>query len=452
MRSITTKLILAFLVVSLASLSVMALLARWNTSQEFNTFIFNRNRTQVVTVLEDYYHAQGSWQGLSPEFMMMNHSGLPMNMEMGHSLPMGLILTDTSGMIIIGGGNARPGDTLPAAQLAGGIPLSDNGSTVGYLLLGRNTFQSNPQELAFIQRTGRLLVFTSLGSALFALLLGILLAWSLTRPIQELIHATQTISRGSLGGQVPVRGRDELSRLAASFNNMSSDLERSTRARRQMTADIAHELRTPLSLIIGQAEAVHDGVLPASLENFEIIREEADRLEKLVEDLRTLSLADAGELSINRQPMQPGRLLEEVTSMFQRQLAQKDIRLDLDVKPGLPSLNVDPGRMTQVFTNILDNALRYTPQGGSLHLSAAQAPDGVTLSVTDSGPGLPEAELERIFDRLYRADPSRQHGNGGSGLGLAIARSIVELHGGHITARSQEGQGLTVQVWLPIPA
>jgi signal transduction histidine kinase len=215
-----------------------------------------------------------------------------------------------------------------------------------------------------------------------------------------------------------------------------------------MTADIAHELRTPLSLIIGHAEAVHDGVLPPSKENFEIIREEAARLEHLVEDLRTLSLADAGELSINVQTIEPGRLLQEVASTYQVQVQKKNIKLDVDITSPLPTLEVDPGRMTQVLTNILDNAIRHTPENGHITLAAKHVNDRVELSIQDSGPGLSPEDAEQIFERFYRADASRQREDGGSGLGLAIAKSIVQAHNGQLSAESESGKGLKVIITL----
>jgi signal transduction histidine kinase len=230
---------------------------------------------------------------------------------------------------------------------------------------------------------------------------------------------------------------------------MSTELSRSVNARKQMTADIAHELRTPLSLILGHAEAVHDGVLPPSKENFEIIREEAARLENLVNDLRTLSLADAGELSIVPQTVEPAALLQEVASLFQYQTQKKNIALELDIASPLPPLEVDPGRMTQVLTNILDNATRHTPKGGRILLSARQAGDMVELAIQDSGPGLPKEETERIFERFYRADASRRRDDGGSGLGLAIAKSIALAHNGQLSAESEPGKGLRISILLP---
>jgi signal transduction histidine kinase len=198
-------------------------------------------------------------------------------------------------------------------------------------------------------------------------------------------------------------------------------------------------------------------VLPPTAENFEIIREEATRLEHLVNDLRTLSLADAGELTINLQVIEPERLVNEVAAIFQYETRRKNISLDVDIASPLPTIEVDPGRMTQVLTNILDNATRHTPEGGRILLSARQAADNVELSVQDSGPGVPADVLERIFERFYRTDTSRQRDGdtGGSGLGLAIAKSIVQAHGGQLSAESDmapvggPGQGLKIIISLP---
>ena len=447
MRSVIVKLILSFLVVSLASVSMIAIMARWNTQQEFSNFVFDRNSSEMVSVLSEYYRIQETWDGVSPSIFVDNFNP---NFYPGGRRQPNFTLVDVSGMIIVEGPGYHLGEIVPDAELALGQPISIDNVIVGTLLVGRDTFQVNPMEEHFIQRTGSLLFFSAISAAALALILGILLAYSITRPIHELIEATQAISQGNLGGQVRVRGRDEMSRLAISFNKMSADLARSTHARRQMTADIAHELRTPLSLIIGQAEAVHDGVLPATLENFEIIREEADRLEKLVDDLRILSLADAGELAISLQPVPPHKLVSEVTSLYQSRLEEKRISFQLVLDKNLPDISIDPGRMTQVLTNIIDNAVRFTPENGTITLSVHHEAGQVEIAVQDSGPGVPEADLERIFDRLYRVDAARQHEDNGSGLGLTIAKSIVEMHGGQIAAINPPGGGLTIRILLPI--
>jgi signal transduction histidine kinase len=256
------------------------------------------------------------------------------------------------------------------------------------------------------------------------------------------------IAQGELGHQVPVRRKDELGELAASFNQMSADLERSTELRRQMTADIAHELRTPLSLILGYTEALSDGKLEGTPETFDIVHDEAQHLNRLVDDLRTLSLADAGELSLNRRPVCPQTLLQRVATAYAAQARAKDVSLCVEAESDVADVDVDPDRMAQVLGNLVSNAMRHTPAGGGIALSAEELRDAVALTVSDSGVGIAPEHLPHIFDRFYRGDESRYQENGESGLGLAIAKSIVEAHGGKISVASAPGSGTTVTVQL----
>ena len=452
MRSISTKLILAFLSIGIISVASIFITARWNTRQEFIRFLTDQNRTDIVAQLTDYYEEKGSWEGAEIIWYqpgMMHQPGGGMG---GPNRGMPFTLTNEQGTVLIRNEHYRPGDHVPSADLRNGIAITEDGRVVGILVPMSMPFEGQPRELEFIERINLTLLYGALIGAVIALLLGIFLSRTLTRPIRELTRATHAVSEGDLTQQVPVRSKDELGELAQAFNKMSSELLRSVNARRQMTADIAHELRTPLSLMLGHAEAVHDGVLPPTHENFEIIREEATRLENLVNDLRTLSLADAGELSIQVQTVEPQRLIHEVSSLYQFQAQKKNISFDLDIAANLPLIEVDPGRITQVLTNILDNALRHTPEGGRILLAGQEAWDMVELSVQDNGPGLNMEDIDRIFERFYRADASRQRDGeilGGSGLGLAIARSIVQAHGGQLSAESEPGAGLKIRIQLP---
>lgn len=454
MRSISTRLIIAFLSIGVVSVAVIFITARWNTRQEFIRFLSDQNQSNIFTNLSMYHQETGSWDGVEYIFSQNNRPAPGMGMGQGQG-PRGMdmmqpfTLTDQNGVVIVSNDRFRAGEKLPKEDLELGVSIKENDEVVGILVPLRVPYQGSQRELEFIERTNLILFYGALIGAVVALFLGIFLSRTITRPIRELTDATHAMSQGDLSQQVPVRTRDELGELATAFNKMSSELSRSIDARKQMTADIAHELRTPLSLILGHAEAVHDGVLPPSEENFEIIREEATRLEHLVDDLRTLSLADAGELSIIPQNLDPGRLLQEIASLYQYQMQRRNISLELDIDSHLPALEVDPGRITQVITNILDNAARHTPDGGRIVLSARQTQGRVELAIQDSGPGLPPDETNRIFERFYRADPSRQREDGGSGLGLAIAKSIVQAHNGQISAESEPGEGLKVIISLP---
>ncbi len=274
------------------------------------------------------------------------------------------------------------------------------------------------------------------------------MAYTLTRSIRELTEATNDIARGNLGRQVKVRSRDEMGDLASSFNKMSQDLARATQMRRQMTADIAHDLRSPLSVISGYTEALSDGKLCGSPEIYEILYQETLYLKRLIDDLRELSLADSGELPLCLQPVQPRALLEQAATRQAVAAQQKEISLRLEDMPDIPLIQADYERLAQVLDNLINNALRYTPAQGEIILSARVAGDHVQMHVQDSGSGISPEDLPHIFDRFYRGDKSRQ-GNGESGLGLAIARSLVEAHGGTISAKSQPGQGTIFTISLP---
>jgi two-component system, OmpR family, sensor histidine kinase BaeS len=336
-------------------------------------------------------------------------------------------------------------------ERAHSTPIEVDGKIVGWLSGdggGRRPGMGTP-EADLLARITQAITYSAVGAATIALLLALLLARTLTQPIRELTAATQVVARGALGQQVAVRSRDELGTLAASFNRMSSDLAQASTLRRQMTADIAHDLRTPLSVILGYTEALRDGKLPGTEDVYETMHIEAQHLQHLIDDLRTLSLADAGELPLMRQPMTPRALLQRAGAAYSAQAQAQHVTLAVQAAADGAEVDVDPERMAQVLGNLLGNALRYTPAGGTITLTAESAGGMVHLLVADTGAGIAAGDLPHIFERFYRADRSRQQENGSSGLGLAIAKSIVEAHGGTITVTSAVGQGTTFTISLP---
>jgi signal transduction histidine kinase len=447
MRSITVKLLLAFLVISMLSVVLIVLSARWMTEREFRSYLFDQNRTNIISALADYYSKNGSWDGVENALRVQEGPPFPRGIEGSKQF---FTLVDNSNRVVLAGPGDHIGDLLQQSDIENGIPIEENGVIVGSMVTRQPTIPVNPAETAFLDRIKQIYMLSAVGVIALALFLAFLLSRTLTRPIRELTTATRAVSAGDLAQEVPVRSRDELGQLAASFNQMNAKLAQSLNLRRQMTADIAHELRTPISVILGHAEGVHDGVLAPSLETFEIVRDEASRLEQLVEDLRTLSRADADELPIERQPIALATLLEDVRAAHTHRSEQKNISLIIQIAPDLPEIVVDPGRMMQVLSNLMDNALHYTSEGGRISLSAQVVDEKLEIRVQDSGPGIAEGELDRIFDRFYRSDPSRQRDEGGSGLGLAIARAIVEKHNGRIWAESKPGEGTTIVIHLPI--
>jgi len=447
MRSITFKLLIAFLAISVLSVVLIVLSARGLTENEFRTYLFNQNRSNILTSLSSYYTHNGSWAGVSAALVTPGPTPPLRGVDQGRSF---FTLVDTNSRVVLAGIGDHIGDILPQSDVSQGLPVKVNGITVGVMVTRQPVIRANPADTAFLDRVRQIFLVSALGVIALGVLLALLLSRTLTRPIRDLITATRAISAGKLPYEVPVRSHDELGELAASFNRMNAELAHSTDLRRQMTADVAHELRTPVSVILGHAEAVHDGVLAPSLETFEIIRDEAGRLGKLIEDLRTLSRADAGELPMEGQPLAPGKLLEDVCSTHRHHAEQKQITLQAQVPPDLPEISADPDRMIQVLNNLVENALSYTPESGAVLLSAQVVGAMLEIRVQDSGPGIAEEELDRVFERFYRSDPSRHHNENGSGLGLAIARSIIEKHDGRIWAESKLGAGTTMVIQLPI--
>jgi signal transduction histidine kinase len=258
------------------------------------------------------------------------------------------------------------------------------------------------------------------------------------------------MARGDLLQQVPVRTQDELGELATAFNQMSADLARANQYRRQMTADIAHDLRTPLTVLSGYLEAMEDGTLTPTPARFQMMQQEVDALNRLVVDLRTLSLADSGELTLQKEPVLIGDLLTQVEAAFAHRAAQQDVTIRLATAVSSPPMPLDPTRMRQALGNLVSNALRHTPVGGTITLATQLLANGrLAITVTDTGAGIPPADLPYIFDRFYRGDKSRQEGEGESGLGLAIVKSLVTAHEGQIIVDSTVGVGTTFTITLP---
>ncbi len=269
-------------------------------------------------------------------------------------------------------------------------------------------------------------------------------------PLADLMAAADAVADGDLSVRVPEGGRGDMARLTARFNRMTAELERAEQSRRNLTADVAHELRTPLHIIQGNLEGVLDGVYEPTREHVAALLDETRVLSRLVEDLQTLSLAEAGQLPLHRRLVPAVDLLEDAATRFVG--AAADAGVMLKVLPGDASLvvDVDADRLDQALSNLVANALRHTPAGGRITLAARSADDGVVLEVADTGTGIDAADLPFVFDRFWRGDRARGR-HGGAGLGLPIARRLVEAHGGAIEAKSEPGAGTTFTIWLPAP-
>jgi signal transduction histidine kinase len=282
-----------------------------------------------------------------------------------------------------------------------------------------------------------------------ALLVTFILSRRILAPVEALSYAARQLGQGDFSQRVSVKDKGEMGEFAQTFNSMAGNLERAEKIQRTMVADIAHELRTPLSNIMGYLEAISDGVIKPDADVIHSIDEEAALLSRLVNDLQELGLAETGELKLERQVQDVSKVIKHSVVAEQPQAMVKGLSLAIDLPAGLPAVNIDSQRISQVLRNLLNNAVAHTAEG-SITVSARQQDKWVEISVADTGEGIPEKELPEIFERFYRVDKSRTRATGGSGLGLTIARRLVEAHGGSIEAYSEEGKGSRFTFTLPV--
>ncbi len=285
-------------------------------------------------------------------------------------------------------------------------------------------------------------------SMVLAIGLALLLARRISQPIHLVSAAAAKVAQGDLSARAKVAGQDEFGKLAQNFNQMAHGLEQQELARRSLFADIAHELRTPLTAMKARLEALEDGVMPLNLEAIGRLSGQTRLLERLVEDLRLLSLADAGVLTLELHQADVSNVARDALEHFRARAKAKDVRLELQVAQPI-LLPLDVSRMQQAIGNLLENALAHTPEGGTVSLSVKKSANHAEIIISDTGSGIPADALERIFERLYRADASRNRSTGGSGLGLTIVKTIIELHGGTVTAANRPEGGAVFTLTLP---
>ncbi len=509
MRSIRTKLTLIIVATSVLAVALVGVSARWITHRQFNTFRLEQTRSAFIDAATTYYQDHGSWAGAETALQREIYRilGVPGS---DHARPDGVppdgnppasatpspgataprqpvpntsvrgapatatpalsraaptfgvdggandrferrnpfALANPEGVAVIGNHRWSQGATIPGRVLARGTPVMLDGTRIGTV-----TYEAPPElrtlERIYLRRTGQAIFYAAIAAAALALLIGVLATRLLTRPIRDLTGAIGKMRGGALEQSVPIRSQDELGEMARAFNDMSADVARGQRMREQMTADIAHDLRTPLSVLTGYLEGIREGVLDADDATVDTMYGEAVQLQHLVEDLRTLSMADAGRLRLQRETVSATELLQGARQAFLPLAEHAGVVLEIQVAEPAPQLEVDPSRVRQVLANLIGNALQHTSAGGHVQLGARLEGGEAVLSVTDDGVGIPAEALPHIFERFYRVDASRSEGGSGSGLGLPIARSLVEAHGGTITAESEPGRGSTVTVRLP---
>lgn len=476
MRSLTWKITLALIATSLLGVGFVAFFAGAFTRDRFDELRLAEERARFLTVATNYYETTGTLDGLSDIFQPVSddfsseedaeaaeepRNGRGENRQtQGNNYSWGraeyevsmvqFFLADADGEAVTRAPGINLGTTLPESVLRKGEPFTIDGEVVGTLVEVPQPPTRNDLEQQFFDEVNRGLVQAAIGVVLAASLVGITFARRLTTPLRQLTFALRSMEEGKLEQRVETRSSDEIGELIKSFNRMSAELSRANQLRRQMTADIAHDLRTPLSVIAGYLEALSDGTLPPTPERFNTLHNEATLLQRLVEDLRTLSLADAGELVLQKQEIDVQEFIEDVHRFYEPHAKEEAITLRTDIAPNLPTIQGDRMRLGQILGNLISNAIRHTPAEGVIALGAAREGESLQIWVQDTGEGIAPEKLIHVFDRLYRVDESRTQSSGQTGLGLAITRALVEAHGGTIRAESKVDKGTKMILSLPI--
>ena len=451
------------------SVGLMAYLTNLSTTREFRQYVSQGNTMYIQRVadrLGQFYAQEQSWTGIQNTLAGM----LRATSER-------LVISDNTGVIVGDTTKDWLGENARELGLAGGNSITVSGQKVGELHLlvasgvgmggGHMGGQGNPNspmldeaEQDFLSRVNNSLWVAGIIAVAVALLLDLLLTRQITRPIRALITGARNISKGDLSYRVKVSSKDEFGELAESFNTMASSLDRNEQSRRQLAADITHELRTPLTIIEGTVDGILDGVFKPDQQHLGSIKEQTALLNRLIADLRDLSLAESGQLKLELTPTDLVELIYRKLSQAEVRAQEKGVQLKTDFTVAVPEVEVDSARIEQVIANLLSNAIRHTPSGGSITISTGTVNSNsshqitspnIIISVADTGEGIAPEHLPYVFERFYRVGSSRARVEGGTGLGLAIVKQMVEAHGGKVWVESEMGEGSTFHIALPLP-
>jgi two-component system, OmpR family, sensor kinase len=465
MKRLRVQMTLAFMLVAAVAVGTIAVLVMRTTDTQFRRYVTHSGMQASGSGLEQlvaYYQEQGSWDGVenllaravvlgpqSPAGVLPASGGRPAP----GGTRLDVILADAGGKVVYDSAGQATGDRLRATDRAQALAITAPGSEdlLGYLLLSLPGAwdRLGALEQQFLQRVQRILIIGATLAVGAGLALGALLSRNLTAPLQRLARAARAVAAGDLGQQVQLEGSAEMHEVAQAFNDMTTALGQSERQRKNMVADVAHELRTPLAVVQGNLRAILDDVYPLEKSEISRLYDESRLLGRLVDDLRELALADAGQLRLHLRPTAIGATIQKTVDSLAPAAGAGDVTLTAQLPGDLPPMQADPDRVAQVLRNLLLNALRHTPPGGAVTASAARHQGGLRVVVADTGEGIAPADLPHVFERFWRADPARAS-TGSAGLGLSVAQSLVEAHGGRIWVDSTPGQGTTFTFTLPI--
>jgi signal transduction histidine kinase len=460
MNRLWVRLTFAFVVVAMIGIGLASLLANLAIDNEFRSFVGQTEATlqnsDLVTKLTNYYEEQHSWINVGSILTPTQPHGGPDAQASGpppdrFGPPLSLIVADSTGTIVFDSGRRRVNDALSQGERAAATALQQQDQTVGYLVFTPGPVMTlRPTEQFFIDQVRQNLLLAALIASAIGAALGLLLSRTLTRPLDRLASAARAIAAKDLTQRVEPAGTIEVANVAHAFNDMAASLQKSEELRRNLVADVAHELRTPLSVMQGTLTAQLDGVFPLDLSETAKLYDETRLLSRLVDDLRELAQVEAGQLPLNLGAIDLKRVIASTVGAFEGVASEKQIALHAEAADRLPLVQADSERVAQVLRVLISNALRHTPAHGTITIAAIFMTDQVEVSVRDTGDGIAAAERPYVFERFWRGDKSRARESGGSGLGLAIAKQLIEAQGGSIGVESTIGQGSRFWFKLPI--
>jgi two-component system sensor histidine kinase BaeS len=456
------RLSLAFLLVAWLAIAAVALIVRGATEDSFRQYIQDRESDTLQGVsaseLEAFYAENGSWAGV--ETLLPGPKGQGQGQGQGQGGSGGqqgrgrgatVIIADQNNMVVASNDQTLLGTHLDAGAYPKSIPLVVNDEQVGVLVQETpSTVALGQAETDFLSRMTDNFIIAAAGVALLAVVVGVALSWQITRPLRKLTVAVEDLKAGQLGRQVTVFGSSEINELSAAFNTMSHDLAAGETLRKHMAASIAHELRTPVSVLRGHLEAMLDGVFPLDAQHLAIAYDQTIHLARLVEDVRLMTRAEAGQLPLKKVSASPSDLIIRAVEQFRPLAVDASVELVAHHAADLPPVSVDEDRVQQILSNLLANALRHTPEDGRITVTATQGAQEIVVEIQNSGSSLTPDQRAHVFDPFWRTEDARTRDSGGTGLGLAIVRQLVMLHGGRIWVESDlESDQTTFAFTLP---
>lgn len=454
--SVRSKLMAAFLFISLLTALFIYVLVILTSEQRIQTLTRDYQMQEMSQEVQHWYAAEGDWQGFADYFKQLHpprparqwpakQSAQESELPQGVSRRHGLVAAD--GKALLRYLNYQPGETVARVYLAKATPVSYQGQTIAWIIPPDVVGLSLDSEMqVFFDNFLQILQWAVVVAVLVSVLLGLLLARLLLKPVESLNRAAQSIARGNLAQSIPVYADDEIGDLSHAFNKMSQDLFNADKQRRQLTADITHDLGTPVQVISGYIEMAQDGALDLDASRIDTIATELVHVQRLLKDMSLLSETDAKTLSLQMAKTDVGAVLQRVVCLYQQACQERRIALCLDCHDTAASVVLDEERLVQVVGNLISNAMRYTPPGGEIRLQTYEQEGHLFIEVIDTGSGIDPQDLPYIFDRFYRSDRARAGDSGKSGLGLAISRGLVENMGGVISAYSDGKNGSCFQL------